>query len=138
MGRLVELQVRGVTAAADGSREDPLTRIAKYVPAEILAFYSMWVEGVTTVTSDAKFRLYIVITGGVIGLLATPFYFWRYFPTEPVPVRKAHAIVSSIAFIAYGYSLSAIAIPSWVNAGIALLLTAITTLIAALVQPVHK
>lgn len=133
MGRLVEAMSSTPKAAAGG--ESKLERIAKYVPAEILSFYAMWVEATALLNLNNNATVSMVAIGCVIGLVATPIYFWKFFPTEPKTVRQAHMMVSSVAFLAYSYSISSVAIPDFVNPAICLLLTAVATLLSAFIRP---
>lgn len=136
MSRLIEPQTTAAHAAGQETEEGKLGRIAKYVPAEFLAFYAAWVEGVATFGFAKEIALLLTVLGIVIGLILTPIYFLHFFEGQPVKVRRAHAVVSTLAFFTYAYSLSAMTIPTWVHPGVCLLLTAITTLLSAFVRPI--
>lgn len=139
MSRLVTVKTIGpVAAAAAAPRDSTLTRIGKYVPAEILAFFAMWTQAVGTFSSSYA-RVPVEVAGVLIGLVATYIYFDRFFPGAPVEARNAHRWISTLAFAVYAYNLSAPVLPSGCFIpGAALLATALITLISALVEPTKK
>ncbi|MCJ2189172.1 hypothetical protein [Novosphingobium beihaiensis] len=140
MSRLVEpvpaaarLNVIGARAAADGG-ETGLERIAKYIPAEILAFYTMWVQGVATLPWP-EYRLAMCILGAAFGVVLTYFYFDRFFPGVPIASRHYQRVISPIAFAVYSYTILGSVVPTVFVPGIALMLTAVVTVISAIAAP---
>lgn len=134
MGRLVTVRTVGPRAAAAGDEDSPLSRIAKYVPAEVLAFFAMWTQAAASLPWP-EIVLPAELVGAAAGLLVTYVYFDKFFPKAPPEARKAHKWISTLAFGVHAYNLSAGAIPEYFVPGIALALTAAITLISALVIP---
>jgi hypothetical protein len=134
MGRLVTARTVGTKAAGGNDQDGPLSRIAKYVPSEVLAFFAMWTQAVASL-SWKDVVLPAEIGGAVIGLIVTYVYFDRFFPQSPASSRSAHKWVSSGAFAVHAYNLSAGAIPAYFIPGIALALTALITLLSVIVIP---
>jgi hypothetical protein len=137
MGRLVSTRTLGAVVANAGDDERALTRIAKYIPAEILAFFAMWTQGAASLPWADAVR-WVELGGALVGLVATYLYFDRFFPESSIRSRIAHKRISTLAFGVYAYNLSAGAIPSYFVPGVALLLTAAITLVSALIIPSEK
>jgi len=141
MSRLVTIRRKAGALAAGAPPEEPdnaLARIAKYVPAEVLAFFTIWTQAAATSAND-KVVLWAAVGGGVLGALFTIFYFGKFFPNVPPEARKAHMWVSTLAFIVYAYTIAGSAIPEvYFKPGIALGATALVTLISSVVVPTQK
>jgi hypothetical protein len=108
MSRLVEAQPRGIRAfsGADRTQEikDYLDRVARYVPAEILAAYLTLLPIVLgTTKADPKLRigLLAVILFG-LALLNLPYISRMAKPNQP---KQKQMIVSTLAFLAWTYSI---------------------------------
>ncbi len=149
MSRLVELKPKAPTSnlqlegAPDGLQQklkDYGERVAKFIPAEILAFYTAAVQLILTKEGPqhATFRLWGFAIVGVIAWIITPIYL-SIFGTDPRQVR-INQVVGSIAFGVWAYAYPA----GWfaeahlhdpVPAGILLLLF---TLISGMYQPREK
>ena len=137
MGRLVTARGVGTKAAGGNDQDGALSRIAKYVPAEVLAFFAMWTQAMASLPwKDAI--LPAEIGGAVVGVVFTYFYFERFFPEASISSRSAHKLVSTLAFGVYAYNLSAGAVPKYFVPGIALALTAAITLFSAVFIPTEK
>ena len=134
MGRLVTVKYLGAQTAAAGEEDGPLNRIAKYVPAEVLAFFAMWTQAM----AELPWKNAVLggeIVGAVLGLIVTYAYFDRFFPNEPPEAQSAHKWISTLAFAVYAYNLSAGAISQYFEPAIALAVTAFITLLSALFVP---
>lgn len=138
MSRLVSAGRSGPDAARvdeSASAKDPaLSRIAKYIPAEILAFYTMWTQGASQLPwKDMVMPL--CLAGLAAGAVLCYVYFGRFFPEAPEASRKAHKILSPLAFLVYGYTIMGAVVPDIFVAGVALMLTAVITLASILMVP---
>lgn len=136
MGRLVTPRRAGggfLASAEETTPDGGLARIAKYVPAEILSFYALWIQGVAFFSPD--WEAVAILVGTVVGVIATIIYFARAFPNALPQVRRSHMIVSPLAFIVYAYNLSASVVPQYFHPGVAVFGTALIILISWLMQP---
>jgi hypothetical protein len=134
MSRLVSVRYVGAVAASKGDDDNTAARIAKYIPGEIIAFFSMWTQGVA-ILPWKNALLTCEVVGIIVGLIVTPLYFSKFFPNAPPEARAAHRWISTIAFAVYAYTISAAVIPEYFVAGLALLATALITLVSALFIP---
>jgi len=108
MARLIDPVPReGRLFAGDSNREKSqewAERVAKYVPAEVIAAYlALWgiVLSGTEADTDRRTILLGVIFG--IGVIFTPLYLWR-FPGD-LEVKKFHVVLSTLAFVLWCYSI---------------------------------
>ncbi|HEY6926774.1 MAG TPA: hypothetical protein VI653_25035 [Steroidobacteraceae bacterium] len=134
MSRLVTVRYGGAAAAAKADEDRTLGRIAKYVPSELLAFYSMYTQGVATLKWESV-RPLGELVGAAIGVILTLVYFGRFFPKAPPEARKAHLWISTGAFVVYAYTISAAAAPQYFVPGLALMATALITLVSSVIIP---
>jgi len=107
MSRLVPPSQRGAKAFS-GNRakdvKDYLDRVARYVPAEILAAYLTLLPIVVGTTGDrpnVRIGLLAVILFG-LGLINVPYLLRAAPPGEP---KRKHIIVSTVAYLAWTYSI---------------------------------
>ena len=151
MSRLVETVSAGAKTASRSNPKDGIERIAKYIPAEILAFYTMWTQAaallpIKSADPDAPPPDSLVfpegtvtiacLVGLVLGAILTYAYFDRFFPDAKPESRRYHRVISPIAFLIYGYTIWGAVDPSYFVPGIALMATAVLTLGTFLAQPV--
>ena len=102
MGRLVEPGPAVVLTADEAVGDDNATRVAKYIPGEILAGYvamgaiisSMTPGSTTMITSWAVLGL---------GLVLTPVYLAGI--SEKSKPKALHLVLSTIAFAVWSYAL---------------------------------
>jgi hypothetical protein len=98
-------------AAGEGGWQEKLKeygeRVAKYVPAEVLAFYSGAVQLILTKEGDTHslFRLRAFAIVGVIAWIGTPFYLGMF--TKNRKERRVNQIVASAAFGVWAYAYPA-------------------------------
>jgi hypothetical protein len=117
MSRLVEVKVirapslEGAAAPASTESQEPRgtlkeygERVAKFVPAEVLAFYTGAVQLILTHQS-ATFRLVAFAIVGLIALIATPIWLGRF--AEHPASKRPNQVMGSIAFIAWAYAYPA-------------------------------
>jgi hypothetical protein len=122
---------------ADGVGVEPpdgfAGRLSKYIPAEIMAFYTMAIGGVVEAKPDASTGQWIGVGLMVLFFLATLAYF--AFKAPPGAVRKAHLVASPIAFLAWAYPLASPLLGLWFIGWIAIIGQAIAALAAWLITP---
>lgn len=90
--------------------DGPLARIVKYVPTEVVAAYTLLFTALVSLNSEAGLaRL------AAVGLIAL-FYFvtiaWILRNTEG-EVRKAHLLISPLAYLAWVYPISSALLGEW-------------------------
>jgi|SRR5882762_2033631 len=134
MSRLVTVRYTGPQAAGDGDRDGPGARIAKFIPAEVLAFFAMWTQGVALLPWKNTIQT-AELVGAVLGVVFTFVYFSRFFPNAPPESRAAHRYISTLAFAVYAYTISAVVIPGYFVPALAFLATAVITLVSAAFIP---
>lgn len=133
MGRLVNTVRRGALATG-GDPDTPLSRIAKYVPAELLAFYTLWTQAAASLPWKEHI-LTVCVGGAVIGVVVTFVYFDRLFPGADPVSRRFHRIISPVAFAVYSYTIMGSVVAHIFVPGVALLATAVITLVSAVAVP---
>jgi hypothetical protein len=84
---------------ADGGLKNALERIAKYVPAEVIAAYVM-ASGFAEMAKRGKIALLAIIF--CVCLACTPIYILQW--TKKRSERIANGIVSTLAFLAWSYA----------------------------------
>lgn len=109
------------------------TRLAKYIPAELVAMYTLTINSLVAAKPPAAFSPWIAVGMIVLFLLATIFYFVQRAPAGPV--RRAHMIASPIAFLAWAYPLAAPLLGTWFIAWVAVIGQAAAALAAWLIAP---
>ena len=115
MGRLIEVGPRptqadlpeGVALVETPERDDPLTRIAKLVPAEIVAGYVPLVTMAESIGGSSTKKFSLALGTFCLGLVATPIYLW--FTGKPKNwVQKLSILLSTIAFGLWAYLLGGV------------------------------
>jgi hypothetical protein len=108
MSRLVDAAPPGVTAFSGQSRDkatkDYAERVAKYVPAEVIAAYLALVPlviGTTEADTDLRDGLLLLVLVGCT--IFTPLYLNRL--AESGRPKRLHLIVATIAFVIWSYSI---------------------------------
>lgn len=106
LSRLVEAVPRNPDQAQSaGSHDDYLARVAKYVPAEIVAFYlagQSLIELATEPDEDRR-RIAFAVLAAVL-LICTPLYLRR--AAEPGQPRRKHVIIGTLGFLVWVYALA--------------------------------
>jgi hypothetical protein len=117
MSRLVELKriddTRGKLdfESGEGGWQERIKeygeRVAKYVPAEVLAFYSGAVQLILTKegADQAGFRLWAFAIVGLVAWIGTPFYLGMF--TKNPKERHINQLVASAAFGVWAYAYPA-------------------------------
>jgi len=147
MSRLVEIkqidEMRGPPESAGSGSDwqqqlqDYGERVAKYVPVEVLAFYSVAVQLILTKEGDNHllFRLWAFAIIGLIAWIGTPLYLSMY--SKNPKERLVNQCVASVAFgvWAYAYPAGWFAEKGWHDPVIAGLLLTLFTFLSGLIQP---
>lgn len=88
-----------------GGTADYAERVAKYIPAEIVALYL----GILNLIQGSQVAGLSNLQGLVVAILAvlTPIYFLKLVPdpNATVPERRQHAVVASVAFVLWAWAL---------------------------------
>lgn len=148
MGRLVRMPVRASSERAAGGaapeavrNDDYLLRIAKYVPAEVLAF-SVLINAILdqALRNGGKDALMagtpvmaIAAAALVIGTLMAPFYVW--YVHEEGDAWITNAFVSFLAFPFWSYAMGAVAFTDLRDGNLAAILLASFTVASGLIKP---
>lgn len=112
-------------------------RLLKYIPAELVSTFTACVAACAAMGFSEDVVLIILIAIALVFCLLIIFFTKKLFGDQiPNESEKAHRIASNVAFLAWGYSVSGAALPSYYNGGIALLGMALSALTAWLVWPV--
>ena len=161
MGRLVrvpklaestELQIAGLEGvlppglgssqqAQAQSGDNYLERIAKYVPAEVIAFFifinaildqALKAGGVNA--AMAGFPVMTVAQGAlIVGIVLTPLFVW--YVREEGDAWLTNAFVSTLAFPFWAYALGAVAFADFRDGNFAAILLATFTVVSGLISP---
>ncbi len=133
---------RAAPAIAAVAGDDYLTRMAKYVPAEVLGF-SMIVNGILaqamvaggdTATMAGFPVMGIAIGALIVGIILTPLFCW--YVREDGDAWLVNAIVSTVAFPFWSYLMGAVAFSKFHDGNLAVILILTFTAVSGLVAPV--
>ena len=126
--------------------DDYKDRLVKYIPAESVALYTFTDKLITgyygindagSATRVPLDALYSILPWAlfVLGVVGTPIYLYRQrLPSQP---WKAHALISTIAFVLWAYTLngSLFLIHHWYNVLLAGLAAPVFTFVAGWFEP---
>jgi hypothetical protein len=118
-----------------------LERIAKYVPAEVIAFFifinAILDQAVRTGGKSAMMAGFPVMTiafGALIaGTILTPFFIW--YVREDGDAWITNGFVSTLAFPVWAYALGAVAFADYRDGNLAVILLASFTVVSGLISP---
>jgi hypothetical protein len=122
-------------------QDDYLTRIAKYVPAEVLAFsvlinaildQAMRAGGKTAVMAGMPVMT-IAVAALVVGTIMAPFYVWYVHEEDDAWITNA--CVSFVAFPFWAYAMGAVAFTDIRDGNLAAILLASFTVASGLIKP---
>ena len=118
-----------------------LERVAKYVPAEPIAFFifinaildqALRTGGKTAMM--AGFPVSSIAVGALIaGMVLTPFFIW--YVREDGDAWVVNAFVSTLAFPFWAYALGAVAFSDYRDGNLAAILLAIFTVVSGMISP---
>ena len=118
-----------------------LERIAKYVPAEVLAFFifiNVILEQAVKTGGKAAAMAGVPVTtvaqgALVVGLVLTPLFVW--YVREEGDAWLTNAFVSTLAFPFWAYALGAVAFNDHWDGNLAAILLATFTVVSGLISP---
>ena len=123
------------------SGDNYLERVAKYVPAEPIAFFifinaildqAMRTGGKSAMM--AGFPVSSIAVGALIaGMVLTPFFIW--YVREDGDAWVVNAFVSTLAFPFWAYALGAVAFSDYRDGNLAAILLATFTVVSGLISP---
>jgi hypothetical protein len=134
-------QTRAQPAATAEPGDDYLTRMVKYIPAEIIGG-SMLVNAILaqavaagngTATMAGLSVITIAIGALLVGLIMTPVFCW--YVRENGDAWITNAIVSTIAFPFWAYLMGAVAFANFHDGNLAVILILTFTAVSGLVAP---
>ena len=135
MSRWVGPRRAGLTSADErGSGSGAVERIVKYIPAEVLVAYMALITGLGAlgITGERQSQLAALLMG--VFLVATVVLVRAEAP-EGGGVRRAHLVVSPIAFLAWSYSISACVLGGWFLPAVAFVLVALAVGLSIMLVP---
>lgn len=137
-------QSRAQPVAASEPGDDYLTRLVKYIPAEIIGG-SMLVNAILaqavaagngTATMAGLSVTTIAVGALLVGLILTPLFCW--YVREDGDAWILNAIVSTIAFPFWAYLMGAVAFARFHDGDLAVILILTFTAVSGLVAPVTE
>jgi len=141
-GGMFQSRAQPVAAAEPG--DDYLTRMVKYIPAEIVGG-SMLVNAILaqavaagngTATMAGLSVTTIAVGALLVGLILTPLFCW--YVREDGDAWVLNAIVSTIAFPFWAYLMGAVAFARFHDGDLAVILILTFTAVSGLVAPVTE
>jgi hypothetical protein len=129
--------VRARSPAAGGGLlegDDYLTRVAKYVPSEVVAAYLGSVN--VLAGAAASWRPYAHAAAFSVCLAATPLYLVRM--ARPGQPRRMHVAISTLAFVLWAYAIGEGVFARWHDGPLAGALLILFTLVSGLFQPKER
>jgi hypothetical protein len=122
--------------SSEGSDDTVLKRIAKYVPAEVLTGYTALFAILVTLDAAELHRKWAAVALILIFAVVTVLYVRRNAPLGSV--RRAHSVVSPIAFIALAYPISSSALLDWYVPIVAFFGQVIVVCLSYFIRPVES
>jgi hypothetical protein len=133
MSRFVVPKNPGLASATAEPPDDFRGRLVKYLPADIVAFYTCAIGGIISSKPADAAKPWIALGLIVAFTLGTFVYFWKKAPHGVV--RDAHMIASPIAFLALSYPLAAPLLGDLFIGWAAIIGEALAALVAFLLEP---
>jgi hypothetical protein len=126
---------------ATAAPDNYLERVAKYVPAEAIGFFifinAILDQVVRTGGKSAMMAGFPVMTIAtcalIVGMILTPFFMW--YVREDGDAWITNAVVSTVAFPVWAYTLGAVAFADFRDGNLAVILLATFTVVSGLVSP---
>jgi len=141
-GGMFQAPTRALPAAGPFAGDDYLTRMVKYIPAEIIGG-SMLVNAILAQAmvsggdnaAMAGFSVTSIAAGALlVGLILTPLFCW--YVREDGDAWMTNAIVSTVAFPFWAYLMGAVAFAKFHDGNLAAILILTFTAVSGLVAPV--
>jgi hypothetical protein len=146
----VRVQVATIASAAAGAStnqtdtDDYATRLVKYIPAEVVAFYlaadKLFAKGAELTDSNiaeafvAKHLFYFSVAVFIIALIGTPIYLRQQRTADDQP-WQVQAAISTLAFVVWSYAVQGQIFVSLYSSAIAALLVLVFTFASGFVKP---
>jgi hypothetical protein len=92
----------GFQAKQSGVPDDYVTRLVKYIPAEIVAAFLV-IDGILKAVTGVQANLYWLIF--IVLLILTPLYTWRVTTEAGLPVAYVQVVVSTLSFIVWVFAI---------------------------------
>jgi hypothetical protein len=132
MSRWVIPTGRGYVAGKPEEPDGPLSRIVKYVPAEVVAPFTMLYTALVSLGLPADQRQKVAVGLIILFLIVTVAYIAS---RTAGTVRKAQLIVSPLAFLAWACPISSALLGSLFIGLAAFILQAVVIALAIIVRP---
>jgi hypothetical protein len=133
MGRRVILKKdveKSAIASVNQKADNYVSRVAKYIPAEVVAVY-LFIEGVLKNATTAGWLHWGVF---FLLLVLTPIYIWRVTKQDALPPSLAHIIISFFSFAIWVFATGGPFVGlSWYDPLYGSVLVAIYTLIIPII-----
>jgi hypothetical protein len=135
-------QARARPAPSVEPGDDYLTRMAKYIPAEVIGF-SMLINAILAQANAAGggsatmagFPVVSIAAGALlVGIIMTPLFCW--YVRQDGDAWAVNAIVSTVAFPFWAYLMGAVAFDRFHDGNLAVILILTFTAVSGLVAPV--
>jgi hypothetical protein len=113
MSRWVVPKSSGLKALAVTAQppSDITERIAKYIPGEVVAVFTLLFSALAAMKLDGDMPRYAALA--LIGLFLAVTVAYVALRAPAGPVRNAHLVVSSLAFLAWAYPISSGLLGTW-------------------------
>lgn len=82
--------------------DDYLTRVVKYIPAEIVAVF-VTVRGIIDLVADSSTFLYWIVFGFLV--IMTVVYSWKSSTVKGLPPAYTQVVVSTVSFVIWVFAL---------------------------------
>ncbi|QQM04933.1 hypothetical protein [Rhodopseudomonas palustris] len=132
MSRWVVPQRPGLKAEGKDDPDSPLSRVVKYIPTEIVSAYTIIFSSLVMLRLPPGQAKYGVLALMLMFLITTVVYVAKQ--TGGV-VRRAHLIVSPVAFLAWSYPISSALLGELFLGAVALGLQAIVIALSIVIVP---
>lgn len=129
MSRWVESQAASLTS---GTQEGPASRIVKYIPAEVVAPFTLVHTALVSFKLDPLQAKWGAVFAIVLFLIATIAYVAMRTTGS---VKKAHLIVSPLAFLAWSYPIASAALGDFFLGFVAFILQAVVLFLSVFIVP---
>ena len=106
MGRLVRPVPRVQMTGGQAQGDNYLSRVAKYIPGEIVATYLSLIGFMKNVDPNDEAKLPTLWVMLAVCFFLTPIYFWKL--TAKGQPKLRHILVSSGAFLVWAYALGGV------------------------------
>lgn len=132
MSRWVIPQRTGLRSESGEKSDGPIDRVVKYVPSEVVSAFTLLFTSLVTLGLPAKQAHYAGIALILFFLFITVAYVYTRTTGE---VRKAHLIVSPLAFLAWAYPISSAVLGEFFVGVIAFTAQAVVIGLAIIIVP---